>query len=194
MRYKDKNKIRALHQAVIDVVIKEGYHNLSVAKVAKQAGVSPATLYIYYSDKQAMLGQVYLEIKQLIDARLYQNFDPQSEDVKKQFETLLTNYANALNLYPEEATVMGVFNDNPDLIPEEVYQTGMDLAQPIKDLYTNALKRDVIKRILPEILIAYTFEPINNIARLRFDNGELLSKDDIKQLIDMAWQACLKRN
>jgi len=190
MRYKDENKIKALHQAVIDVIMNEGFHNLSVAKIAKQAGVSSATLYIYYKDKKAMLGQVYLEIKAIFDAKLYANFDPDNDDAKGQFETLLNNYANALNLYPEKAMVMGVFNDNPDLIPDDVYQQGMELAQPVKDFYANSLRLQTMRNVSPEILISHTFTPINNIAEIRFRDGKPLSKDDIQTLIEMAWEAC----
>ncbi|WP_165815264.1 TetR/AcrR family transcriptional regulator [Levilactobacillus bambusae] len=189
MRYKDENKIKALHQAVIDVTLNEGYQNLSVAKIAKQAGVSPATLYIYYKDKKAMLGQVYLNIKALIDAKLFANFDPKG-DTEFQFKLLLMNYATALNAYPRESMVMGVFNEHPDIIPDDVFETGMNLAQPIQDFYEKGLLDHRLRAAAPEIVIAYTFEPITSVAQIRFKENQLLSKADIQVLIEMAWQAC----
>ena len=189
MRYKDENKIKALHQAVIDVVIRDGYQDLSVSNIAKQAGVSPATLYIYYSDKKAMLGQVYLNIKGLIDAKLFANFDPLG-DVEEQFKLLLRNYAEALNTYPQEALVMGVFNEKPDLIPDDMYQEGMKLSHQIQKFYQHAVGVQKIRNVDPDFLIAYTFYPTNNIAQNRFKEHKLMTANDINLLIEMAWQAC----
>lgn len=189
MRYKDKNKIEALQQSVIDVLINEGYHNLSVAKIAKHADVSPATLYIYYRDKKDMLGKVYLRIKQVFDAKLFANVDSEG-DVEFQFRLLLHNYADALNAYPREATVMDVFNANSDLIPQNVFQTGIALSRPIQRLYQRGLANHSLRPIKPEILIAYTFQPINQVAKQRIQANELLEEKEIQTLIEMAWQAC----
>lgn len=189
MRYKDKNKIKALHQAVIDVIINEGHHNLSVAKIAKQAMVSPATLYIYYNDKKTMLGQVYLNIKDLIDAKLFDNFDPNG-DTETQLKLLLHNYAEALNTYPQEAMVMEVFNDNPNLISDEMYQAGIQMSELLLQFYDNGLRTHQLRKVSPEILITHTFKPFDSIAKIRFANQQQLSSDDINILIDMAWQAC----
>ncbi|WP_010621134.1 TetR/AcrR family transcriptional regulator [Paucilactobacillus suebicus] len=189
MRTKDESKIEALHQAVIDVINHDGYQNLSVAKIAKKAGVSVATLYIYYSDKKDMLGKVYLKIKDLIDAKLFNEFDPQGP-FEQQFKRLLRNYADAICTYPEKAAVMRVFNSNPNLVAEDVYSQSMDLGKPVADLYRHGLEEKLIRQYEPEIFISFTFNAIDSLAQIRFMQGKTLTKDEVDQLIEMAWAAC----
>ncbi|ANZ61944.1 TetR/AcrR family transcriptional regulator [Secundilactobacillus paracollinoides] len=191
MRYKDQNKIEALHQAVIDVMLHDGYQNLSVAKIAKRAGVSQATLYIYYADKQAMLGQAYLNIKNKIDPMLFSGVDPRAA-VEDQFRLVLKNYADAMNAYPREGEVMRIFNSHADLVPEDVFTAGMDRAKPLDFIYQKGVSEGILRELAPEFIIAYTFTPLDQIAEIRYRHDSKLSDTDVHALIDMAWQACRK--
>ena len=48
MRRKDDEKQRCIKNAVVQLILEEGFQGASVSKIAKSAGVSPATVYIYY--------------------------------------------------------------------------------------------------------------------------------------------------
>ncbi len=62
-RPKDEEKRQAIRDAVIAVVIEGGLANVSVSKIAKRAGVSPGTIYLYFSNKEELIQQTYLDIK-----------------------------------------------------------------------------------------------------------------------------------
>lgn len=64
MRRKDDLKQNSIKKAVIKVVLEEGMHGASISKIAKAAGVSPATVYVYYENKDVMLKDIYLEYAQ----------------------------------------------------------------------------------------------------------------------------------
>ncbi|WP_094092917.1 TetR/AcrR family transcriptional regulator [Paenibacillus physcomitrellae] len=38
-----------------------GFAETSISKIAKKAGVSAATIYIYYENKEDMLSKIYFE-------------------------------------------------------------------------------------------------------------------------------------
>lgn len=61
MRRKDDEKQKAIKRAVVKVVLEEGMHGASISKIARAAGVSPATVYIYYDNKDVMLRNIYIE-------------------------------------------------------------------------------------------------------------------------------------
>jgi len=61
MRRKDDEKQRCIKNAVVQLILEEGFQGASVSKIAKSAGVSPATVYIYYENKDAMLRDIYYE-------------------------------------------------------------------------------------------------------------------------------------
>ena len=47
MRKKDDEKRNNIKKAVVEVILEEGMNGASISKIAKSAGVSPATVYIY---------------------------------------------------------------------------------------------------------------------------------------------------
>jgi AcrR family transcriptional regulator len=61
MRRKDDEKQKSIKKAVVRLVLEEGMHGTSISKIAKAAGVSPATVYIYYENKDLMLKDIYKE-------------------------------------------------------------------------------------------------------------------------------------
>ena len=66
MRRKDDVKEKSIKEAVIKLILKEGFHGTSISKIAKEAGVSPATVYIYYENKEVMLRDIYIEYSEEI--------------------------------------------------------------------------------------------------------------------------------
>jgi len=61
MRRKDDEKRNSIKKAVVDIILEQGMHGASISKIAKLAGVSPATVYVYYENKDEMLRDIYNE-------------------------------------------------------------------------------------------------------------------------------------
>ena len=61
MRTKDEQKEQRIKDAVVTLILEEGFAGTSISKIARKANVSPATVYIYYENKDAMMQQIYLE-------------------------------------------------------------------------------------------------------------------------------------
>lgn len=61
MRLKDDDKKQRIKEAVVRLVLRDGIDGISVSKIAKEAGVSPSTIYVYYDNKDAMMAEVFDE-------------------------------------------------------------------------------------------------------------------------------------
>ena len=46
---------------LVRLILRDGLGGASVAKIARDAGVSPATIYVYYESKEAMVAEVFQE-------------------------------------------------------------------------------------------------------------------------------------
>ena len=77
MRTKDDLKEAALFEATVKLVNEIGFAASSVSKIAKEAGVSPATIYVYYKNKEDLLVSTYIEIKQNLVKALLKDFNEQ---------------------------------------------------------------------------------------------------------------------
>ncbi|THU39990.1 TetR/AcrR family transcriptional regulator [Niastella caeni] len=58
MRTRDVNKENIIQEKAIEMIVKEGLDGFSMQKLAKAANVSPATLYIYYKDRDDLITQI----------------------------------------------------------------------------------------------------------------------------------------
>ena len=61
MRNKDFDKQHRIKEAMIRLILRDGIDGTSMSKIAKEAGVSPATIYVYYESKEDMLSEVFRE-------------------------------------------------------------------------------------------------------------------------------------
>jgi AcrR family transcriptional regulator len=75
MRTKDDEKEAALFEATVKLVNEIGFASSSVSKIAKEAGVSPATIYVYYKNKEDLLVSTYIAIKLDVSKALLRDFD-----------------------------------------------------------------------------------------------------------------------
>lgn len=91
MRRKDDEKEQHIKEAVIEVVLAEGFSGASMSKIAKCAGISSATLYIYYENKESMLKSVYTECSEEMFNVLLQSVQGKT-DGRQIIESLITSY------------------------------------------------------------------------------------------------------
>ncbi|MFQ7291767.1 MAG: TetR/AcrR family transcriptional regulator [Monoglobales bacterium] len=63
MRVRDENKKAAITKTIIRLINEIGFANISMSKIAKATGVSVATLYVYYENKEDMFRNVYMDVK-----------------------------------------------------------------------------------------------------------------------------------
>ncbi len=61
MRVKDENKQQRIKEAMVSLILRDGIDGTSISKIAKEAGVSAATIYVYYENKEQMLAEVFRE-------------------------------------------------------------------------------------------------------------------------------------
>src|ERR1700748_2921973 len=93
MRPKDENKQITIRDKAIEMIVKEGFHGLSMHKLAKAAGISSSTIYIYFDNKEDMLSKLYYYVEGIFINESLKGFDP-----KMPFEEgLWLQWKNRLN-------------------------------------------------------------------------------------------------
>ena len=77
VRVKDDNKERAIYDAAISLITANGFADTSMSKIAKAAGVSPATIYVYFENKEDMLYKTYTHVKREMGEALARGLKPE---------------------------------------------------------------------------------------------------------------------
>lgn len=190
MRYKDKNKIEAIRQAVLTIVSQKGAQNLSMSKVAKAAGVSPATIYIYYKDKEDMLGEVYLFAKTAIDEAMFEGVK-ENNSLENQFKLIFQNCLTFLFKKPEMFEFTRVVQADSTLINEKSLHHTMNNQAPqtLKKMFETGIKSKQLKNIPEELANAFTFEALYAYADQLIKTNNQMSETEMKQAVNTAWDA-----
>src|ERR1700741_255425 len=95
MRARDENKERSIRQKAIEMIVKVGLDGFGVNKLAKAAGVSPATIYIYFKDREDLILQLGTEVAKSLMTKSLDGFEPSmsfAEGLKKQWVNRITYF------------------------------------------------------------------------------------------------------
>ncbi|KAA0994198.1 TetR/AcrR family transcriptional regulator [Dyadobacter sp. UC 10] len=65
-----------IRQKAIEMIVNHGFDGLSMHKLAKAAGVSVATIYIYFRDREDLIQQLYTEENHKMADATLKDFDP----------------------------------------------------------------------------------------------------------------------
>jgi TetR/AcrR family transcriptional regulator, multidrug resistance operon repressor len=76
MRPRDPKKAETIRTKAVEMLVVEGVDGFSMQKLARAAGVSPATLYIHFKDKEDLLYQLWAEQAQALTDTFLDGFDP----------------------------------------------------------------------------------------------------------------------
>src|SRR5215213_4551897 len=95
MRVRDENKEIAIREKAMQIIVKQGLDGLSMQKLAKAAGVSPATIYIYFKHKDDLILKLCIGEFNSMAAATLKGFDPRMPFAKG----LKIQWVNRANYY-----------------------------------------------------------------------------------------------
>ncbi|MGK0466671.1 TetR/AcrR family transcriptional regulator [Clostridium sp.] len=160
MRRKDDEKEKSIKEAVVKLILEQGFHGTSISKIAKEAGVSPATLYIYYENKEIMLRDIYLEYSEEIFDYLLSKIC-KDMDGHELIEMLVRGYYTYIQEHGEIFHFVDQFSSCPALSSQCSDNKGIN---NLNNLLEEMKEKRVIKDFQNYNLVAILFYPIKSIA------------------------------
>ncbi|THB75648.1 MAG: TetR/AcrR family transcriptional regulator [Desulfobacteraceae bacterium] len=187
MRTKDENKKEALFRATIKLVNEIGFASSSVSKIAKEANVSPSTLYVFFDNKEDLLVSTYVEIKTQLAHALLENFDdtlPIRDIIRNGWYSVF----NYVSEHPDEAAYMEQFSNSPysELVDKAVVEREF---VPFGNVMVKGIEQKIIKDVDISILAAFIFNPLFRLANPRLCAELEMNEEKLEQAFGMAWDA-----
>ena len=184
---KSIDKRNALINATIELVNNDGFHATPMSKIAKMACVSPATIYLYFENKQDLVNKTYLEVKSSYTAYAFATYD-ETMSVKKGFEVIWKRIAEFK--LKEDAYAMFLAQcDNTPMIDEESRQEGIRHLQPLLDLWKRGIKEGVIKPMSEYMLYAYAINPLSFLTIAQNRGTLVLDDKQLELAFEAAWSS-----
>lgn len=184
---KSQIKRNALVKATVNLVNNSGFHAAPMSKIAKMANVSPATIYLYFENKQDLINQVYIEIKAAFSAFAFKDYD-ESLPVEKGFEIVWKSIAEFKLNEVEQAMFLSQC-DNTPMIDEAGRQEGLKHLQPLLDLWERGQKEGIIKPFSAYLLYAYSIYPLAFLMTMQQKDLFRLNPAHLEDAYRAAWNS-----
>ncbi len=164
MRIRDNNKILGIKQKAMKMIVKEGFDGLSMHKLAKAAEVSPATIYIYFKDRDDLILQMCIEEASKMTAATLENFDPDmrfDEGLKLQWLNR-ANYCmkNPVSMHFMEQIRFSPFHDKAFKMIDTTFFSAMH------QFVTTAIKRKELVSVPLEVYWSVAFAPLYQLVKM----------------------------
>jgi TetR/AcrR family transcriptional regulator, multidrug resistance operon repressor len=162
MRARDPVKERAIREKAIDMIVKHGFDGLSMQKLARAAGVSPATIYIYFKDRDDLIVSLYREEASAMARFTLEGFDPQmsfADGLRVQW----TNRARYCLQHPKRMHFMEQIRHSPFHARESVRPTAF--ATAMCTFVEGCIRRGELIRIPVEVYWSVAFAPLYQLVK-----------------------------
>ncbi|MCP3873294.1 MAG: TetR/AcrR family transcriptional regulator [Desulfobacteraceae bacterium] len=187
MRTKDDIKQEALFEATVKLVNEIGFATSSVSKIAKEANISPATIYVYYKNKEDLLVTTYLEIKKQMGKSATEDFDDSLpiRDILRQVWFKMFDY---IGKHPDYFQYCEQFSNSPyqSLVDKREIEKHFD---PLIHVVIRGIEQKIIKNVNFDILTVFIFHPIVALSNSRICQDFELNDGNIETAFTMAWDA-----
>lgn len=167
MRTQDEQKKALVKEKALELLVKHGFDGFSMQKLAKAARISPATLYIYYADKEDLIRTLGIELSSGFAESTLAGFDGKMslrEGLKKQWQ----NRMKYLLTHPMEANAWEVIRHSP--LGLEVANFATSKISPVMAEFAhNAIKNKELREMPLEVYWSITYGPLYTLLKFHLD-------------------------
>jgi len=187
VRRRDGKKEQAIFDAAIRLITANGFADTSMSKIAKAAGVSPATIYVYFENKEDMLNKTYSHVKREMASALANGLSPELS-VAEAFKVIWYNFFN----YTLDNSVKFSFTEqfaNSPIVDRVRKEEGMSYFLPLLAWFERGIREKVFRNISMELFAAFAFAPVMALAKQHNCGEVVLDEKTLKTAFDVTWSA-----
>lgn len=181
MRIKDEDKQRRIKDAMVNLILREGIDGTSISKIAREAGVSAATIYVYYPSKEEMLAEVFREYARRPYQYLMRVVHPDM-DGRELIEAIVRGCYDFSTEHEDVFSFVEQCSRCPTLAEQVCDQ---DCCCDIMDLLHAYQSRGVLRRCSDWNMGAVLFAPVRFLAMNRSSCADPGQLDELIRMLQM---------
>jgi AcrR family transcriptional regulator len=189
VRHKDDSKREAISNAAIELITTIGFADTSMSKIAKAANVSPATIYVYFENKEDLLNQIYLMVKREASEVMLAGYD-ESLPVKEGLKLIWDNSYRYMLTCPTRFAFSEQFANSP-LVNRVSKEEGSEYFRAIFNLFERGKREGIFKDIPASLFTAFLYAPSMMLTKQHHE-GELVLDSELQQMaFEITWDALI---
>ena len=182
-----KDKRKAILEASLSLITCNGFHGTSMKMIAESAQIAAGTIYVYFANKEEMIKALYqeigLEINEIIDS-----CNKPELPFAVNFISIWTAILDFYKKDPRKPEFITQFTYSPYIIDEDNRDSNL-LLDPVKTIFEEAKKQELVKNLPIASLIALSHSPITALVRMvKYQHIDLMNIE-IKEYAQACWDA-----
>jgi AcrR family transcriptional regulator len=146
------SKREVILQAALELFAERGFHGTAVPLIAEKARVGAGTLYRYFESKEAIVNELFRQEKQALGRALLEDF-PLDAPTRQVFHEIWARLGRYAKENPTGVAFLELHHHG-DYLDESSKAVEMQMLLPIKVFVEDAQKKQILKDVSAEILIA----------------------------------------
>jgi len=187
MKPKDDRKVEAIAAAVYRLAARHGLAAVTLAHIAREAGVATSTLYVYYKSREDLLDDVYQKAKTATVMRYGQN-DDQNDSLKSRVRRIWNNIVDVRIENQQQVAFLEQYYHS-EFLSETSRALGQRMTAPFLEILVAGQKSEQLKLVPPSLLAATVMGLAKEVAAL-ISRGELPANEDTRATgFQLCWDA-----
>lgn len=191
MRIKDDEKIERIYRAAIHVVNSDGLQGTSMSKIAKEADVSAATIYLYFENKDDMIQKLFLNLKNKMGHSYFSGIN-ELQPSKGTFRMLWLNYYQYITEQSDEYQFLQNFSNCPLILTVKKEDTA-DYCPAFEKLFNDSKQAGLLTELNNDMLYSLLFAPLNHLIKRTKTTGISLSTTELMEVFEASWRGIEKK-
>ncbi|WP_042498374.1 TetR/AcrR family transcriptional regulator [Algibacter lectus] len=179
------NKKESILLAALSLLTEKGVHNTPMSAIAKAAGTGMGTIYNYFPNKELLINEIYVNIKES-EKSVFINFSLE-KPIKSQFENYFSSIIDFFINNPSYFKFMEQLQASP-IITDESRAVGEKSVAPVLNLLVKGKEERIIKNIEIDEMLIFIGGAILSYLRWYFNQPEV-KPVSLENQIRMVWDA-----
>ncbi|GAA0557458.1 TetR/AcrR family transcriptional regulator [Chitinophaga japonensis] len=192
MRPRDEQKEATIREKAIEMIVQEGFDGFSMQKLAKAAGLSASTIYIYFKNREDLLRQLYLAVDEVFAREALRHFDPAMPFEDGLWLQWKNRYRYILK-HPLYFHFSEQFRNSPLIRQQDLHTPAFRSA--MQQFVRNAVQRKEVAELPAEVFWAAAYGPFYILVQFHLQQSGMggkpfsLSEQKLKQAFQLVIKA-----
>lgn len=190
MRVKDDEKVNKIYRAAVKVINRDGFEGSSMAKIATEADVAPATIYLYFDNKEDMIKKLFIHLKSRMGSSYHNNISEFTPS-KGTYRALWLNHYQFITDNIDEFNFLENFSNCP-LINKIENGHKLDYCSSIESFFEQSKNIGLIQNLTSDLLYGLLFSPVNYMVKKSTSTNNQLDTSVLIDTFEASWRAISK--
>lgn len=178
------NKRDAILDAMLDVVVEQGFHDAPMSLIAKRSGASAGVIYHYFASKEEIIQALYLQVRMLKRTSLLEGYSPEM-DAKEAFVHVWMNGYHFYRKHMREMRFLKQYEIACFASPPEKNARSDKERTEFERRFTSRSKGGVLNDLPAEVIYELTFGVVERLA----SQPRKLSSEVLRNVAEKVWEA-----